>query len=356
MIKNRVIIDESGKKKSDRNIPKSIKWKGWLKGHKDKVAVNMVRNQSFIASVKEIIEWSDEMDVTRIGIVGDMMSGKSTLAMTISHTIHTYSKYPFQVRVFYRDDLKNFKKTMGSLKPANYILVFDDVSFLKDTSQIEKEVTEIRHMPGGEDVKIILVFNFHYPKALPPFLREFQFKYVTSIGTDNEKTIADNYGKKNLKLCLDFKMMRKKAIVKKFWFERIGPKEPIKYNWRNPFIPVLFWNENNLRKVVSPTRFFMDKICSICNEGEGDKEYNEQTIAQVCERGETNFTKGNFIASVKLLAHANGLTVYGKKIVRSLRWIEKERKMRNMPLEAFLSHYDLTETKTRLRAKPFEET
>ena len=94
------------------------------------------------------------------------------------------------------------------------MLIFDDVSFLKDTATIEKEVTEIRHMEGDFDVKIILIFNFHYPKALPPFLREFQFKYVTSIGTDNEKTIADNYGKNNVKLVIDFKKMRKKAMLR----------------------------------------------------------------------------------------------------------------------------------------------
>lgn len=345
MIEKRTILLNENRQKSDRNIPKIIKWKG----------VNMVRNQSFMATINEIVDYSNEMDVVRIGIIGDMMSGKSTLSMTIAHGIHTVSKFPFQVRVFYREDLKQFKKTMGSLTPANYILVFDDVSFLKDTSKIEQEVTEIRHMDGGHDVKIILIFNFHYPKALPPFLREFQFKYVTSIGTDNEKTIIENYGKNNLKLCQDFKKSRKQAITKKCWFERIGPKEPIKYNFRNPFIPILFWNETSLRKVVSPTRYFIDKICSFCESGEGNKEYDKMTIDQLCKQGETNFTKSNFLRAVKLLAYSNGLTVEGKKIVQALRWINKEMKLRNIPLEAFMNNYELTQTNTYLKKKPFEE-
>ena len=316
----------------------------------------MVRNQSFIASVKEIINYLEEMDVTRLGIVGDMHSGKSTLAMTIAHTIHTYSKFTFRVRVFYREDLRNFKKTLETLDAANYILVFDDVSFLKDTSKIEQEVTEIRHMKNRQDIKVVLIFNFHYAKALPPFLREFQFKYVTSIGSDNVKQIADNYGKNNVKLCMDFKFMRKNAIVKKMWFEKIGPKEPIKYMFRNPFIPVLFWNESKMRKVVSPTRYFMDKQCSICDEGEGHKEYDEMTVTQVCEHGEKVFGKGSFTGAIKLLLHTNGLTVYGKTLTKALRWIEKERMVRNMPLSAFASNYGFEETKTRLRAKPFEKT
>lgn len=344
----RVLRTVETKKPAGRTLPKVIKWKG----------VNMVRNQSFIATVKEILNYSEEMDVTRVGIIGDMHSGKSTLSMAISHAIHTYAKIPYSVKVFYREDLRDFKKTLQKLKPANYVLVFDDVSFMKNTSKIEQEVTEIRHFDndgdGVSDVKIILIFNFHYPKALPPFLREFQFKYVTTIGTENEKTIADNYGKENVKKIIDFKMMRKKAIDKKMWFEKVGPKEPIKHMWRNPFIPLFFWNEQSFRRIVSPTRYFMDKQCSTCDEAEGNKKYDDLTLEQVCEKGEINFGKGNFLAAIKLLMHANGLTTYGKKVVRSLRWIERERKIRNMPLSAFATHYGLTETNTRLRAEPFE--
>ena len=346
MIEKRRIVLNENKKNSERHLPAVIKWKG----------INMVRNHSFLATIREIVDYSDEMDVVRIGIIGDMMSGKSTLSLAIAHAIHIRSKFTFQVRVFYRDDLKQFKKTMGALKPANYILVFDDVSFLKDTSKIEQEVTEIRHMDGGQDVKIILIFNFHYPKALPPFLREFQFKYVTSIGTDNEKTIIENYGKNNLNLCQEFKKSRKQAITKKFWFEKISLKgAPIKYNFRDPFIPVLFWNETSLRKIVSPTRYFMDKICSICESGEGNKEYDEMTIAELCKHGEKLFGSV-WLSSIKLLLHANGISVLGKTLTKSLRWIEKERKLRNIPLEAFAANYNLTETKTRLRAKPFDES
>lgn len=188
MIEKRVITLQT-KKPSDRMIPKVIKWN----------KVNMVRNQSFLASVKEIIDYSNEMDVVRIGIIGDMMSGKSTLAQSIGHAIHKYSKVPFSVRVFYKEHLLKFNKTLQELSPTNYILIFDDVSFLKAVAStqainaIEQAISVIRHMEGGMDVKIIVIFNYHYPKALPPFLREAQFKYITSIGDANEKNIADTY-------------------------------------------------------------------------------------------------------------------------------------------------------------------
>lgn len=346
MIEKRVVKQQNSTRRSTRQKPVVIKWKG----------ISMIRNQSFFAAAKEIVDYSAEMDVVRVGIVGDMMSGKSTLSLSIAHAIHTLAKIPYAVRVFYREDLSNFKKTIKSLKPANYVLVFDDVSFLKDTSLIEKEITEIRHLDGGHDVKMILIFNFHYPKALPPFLREFQFKFVTSIGTDNEKTIADNYGKKNVKLISDFKVTRKGAIVKKFWFERIHGKEVIKMNWRNPFIPVLFWNENSMRKIIAPTRYFVDKVCSTCEYAEGNKRYEEMTVEQLCEKGEVNFGKGNFTSAIKLLMHVHGITTYGKNLLMAVRWIEREQKIRNIPIPAFAGVYNLTETKTKLRKPTFDDS
>ena len=352
-IERRQITVEPVKSPKD-NKPKVIKWKGWIKGLKEKQGIDMVRNQSFLAAIREIIDYSNEMDVVRVGIVGDMMSGKSTMSMAIGHAIHTISLIPFAVRVFYRDDLRNFKATMKKLKPANYILIFDDVSFLKNTSQIEQEVTEIRHMEGGQDVKIILIFNFHYPKALPPFLREFQFKFVTTIGTDNEKTIADNYGKNNVSLIQNFKIMRKRAITKKEWYEKFK-KTALKYTWRGPFIPVLFWNESTLRKIVSPTRYFMDKVCSICDEAQGNKTYDESTIKEVLEHGERLFNKQGFLSAVKLSLFVEGHTAYSKTITKALRWLNKERKIRNMPLSVIATYYGLDETKTRVDQKSFDE-
>ena len=340
------------KQQPTKNPPRVIKWHG----------VDMVRNQSFLSTVREIIDYSDEMDVVRIGIVGDMMSGKSTLAKAIGHAIHKYSKTPFSTRIFYKEDLKNFKQTLSKLTPANYVLIFDDVSFLKSTtsaqgiSQIEDEVSTIRHMSGGQDVKIIVIFNFHYPKALPPFLREFHFKYVTSIGTDNEKVISDNYGKDNVKLVTSFKMMRKNAITRKVWFEPVGPKkDPVRYIWRKPFIPVLFWNEARMRKIVTPTRQFIDDVCSTCNEAEGEIGYDEKTLPEIIKAGKKACGKGNFMSALKILLHQNGYDTLAKSTSKGIRWIERERRTRNLPILAFAKECGLEITNTKLRKKPYTE-
>ena len=314
----------------------------------------MVRVHSFLATVKEIIDYSEEIDVVRVGIIGDMMSGKSTLAKSIAHAIHMNSKMNFAVRIFYKDHLLNFKQTIESLEPANYILIFDDVSFLKasatakQVNMVEEAITTIRHMQGGRDVKIIAIFNYHYPKALPPFLREAQFKYITSVGDTNENAIADMYGKDNVRTITGFKMLRKNAIAKKYWMMPVGPGKPIKYNYRDPFIPVLFWNEHRVRFIVSPVREFMDKICSIC----AISKNSEIPLEQFMRESHEKFSESTFKAAVKLKLKELGIAnTYSKEFVKAQRYLDRALLQKQINLEELAVAYGLKPTKARLRKK-----
>ena len=97
----------------------------------------MIRKHSFITAIKEIITFSDEMDFTKIGLVGDQHSGKSTLARAISHLAHKYSvKLLLTIKLSTQEELLNFEESIDGLcKPANFILIFDDVYFLSECLQ-----------------------------------------------------------------------------------------------------------------------------------------------------------------------------------------------------------------------------
>ena len=110
--KCRKVKQKKDKVPSSRLRPKIITWKD----------TKIIRQHSFIAPVKEIITWSEELDVTRVGIIGDMNSGKTTMANAIAHVIHTYSKIDWAIRHFDEDDLLDFEATLATLKPANYIM------------------------------------------------------------------------------------------------------------------------------------------------------------------------------------------------------------------------------------------
>lgn len=344
----RQIINQK-KSMSDRTLPVVIKWKGF----------NMVRTHSFLATVREIIAWSEESDLTKVGIIGEPNSGKTTLAEAIAHCIHKYSKIPFAVRIFRKEHMLNFRETLSTLTPSNYVLAFDDISFLgadankKQVDMIKQAETTIRHLPGGQDVKIILIYNYHYTLGLDKYLRQASFYYYTTIGSEEKDNILKIVGKKYTMLVENFKRWRVSAVANKFWMLRIGPKEPFIYKYRNPWIPVLFWNNQTLRPIVSPTRRWLDPICGVCDAGikMSDVDVGLASVEEIAKRGEKNFDPGNFRAAIKLKLYVNGLTVYGPKIVRAFKYIDKMLAMTPVTLENLAAYYGFEVTNTKLRLK-----
>ena len=90
----------------------------------------MVRTHSIKIASHEILTISSNIDVVKVNIVGDTGSGKTELARTLAHLLHKESKIPFAVKALTRKDLIDIRETLASLKPTNYILIFDDISFM----------------------------------------------------------------------------------------------------------------------------------------------------------------------------------------------------------------------------------
>ena len=125
-----------------------------------------------------------------------------------------------------------------------------------------------------------------------------------------------------------------------------------KYEYRKPFIPILFWNENSLRFIVSPTRQWQDPICSKCSEATTSGELESDVpIDQFCQETEEKWGKGTWLAAVKLNMYVEGMTVYNPKVISCLKYLNKCREKKLITLEAIATHYDLVPKKTRLRKK-----
>jgi len=335
--------------KKNKYLPTIIKWKG----------VNMIRQESFLASIKEIVKWAEEIDVTRVGIVGDMHSGKTTMAESIAHSIHKESKLSWSIKVLYEKDLMDFENTLKTLTTdTNWILRFDDVSFLdakhnkKAISQVKEAVTKIRHLDGGKDVKIILIYNYHYSKGLDKYLRMADFRFFTTVGSEEEDNFEGMMGSRMMSLVKFFAQNRQRAITKKFFQSPhpVANKKRFYYKWRDPFIPVLFWNNSTLRMIISPTRNWLDPICSICSNATGGVD-SELNIDKFCEESEAKFSKGTFQGVIKQFLREQGVNCYSKKTVQARRYLDRALEMKLFNLEDLALHYGLTETKTRLRKK-----
>ena len=332
----------------DSHRPTITKWKG----------ESMIRVHSMRASVREIVMKSKNRDVIKVGIVGEPHTGKSTQADTIGHLIHKIAKkeynIDFAVRSYAKDEFMDIKKTLAELPPANYILKFGDLSFLKSVygtkkvEELQQAMTEIRHLPGGQDVKIILVYDYHYTKGLPPYLRQSDFKYFTGVGSSEKENMEEIVSGRYYQKMLTFKKLADRApTTEKFSFQ-LGNKGYFTYKYKQPFIPMLYWNEDTLRVVVSPTREWIDPLCTTCAVSD-DTFQSDANIDSVIQHGNKNFGPGNFEAAIKLKLRVNGMNVYNKHVVNAEKWIDKVMEAKKIRLEDFAVKYGLTITNTKLR-------
>jgi len=329
------------------HLPKLMEWKG----------IKMVRNHSFLASIKEIVtvcegvnESTEGSDAIRIGIVGDTHTGKTTMAQAIAHSIHKMSKLDFTIKQFTKNELMEFADTISKLKPTNHILIFDDVSFLAAIAGkhkidlIQQSATEIRHLEGGKDVKIIAIFGYHYTKALPPYLRQSDFKFYTSIGSSELKNMEEMLGGKKMSTVIQFQRQFLIARLKGFYKIPIGQKKLLAYRYRDPFIMALFWNNLSLRPIISPTREWLQPICSVCA---GSEVKSEISLEQFRKEGEQKFTPQLFKTVVKQQLRLQGMNTYNPRYVQCARWIERalEKKLINLAELAGVMDLKIADTK-----------
>ncbi len=332
-----------------QHLPKILKWQG----------VNMVRNHSFLATCSEIVKVCEGAeadiegtDAIRIGIVGDTHTGKSTLADAIAHGIHKKSALHWIIKRFSKTELLDFANTLSKLAPTNHILIFDDVSFLasiagkKKIDMIQQSATEIRHLPGGKDVKIIAMYGYHYTKALPPYLRQSDFKYYTSVGSSELHNMEEMLGGKKMAAIVRFQKQFTMARVKGYYRFSIGGKEMFTYKYRNPWIMCLFWNNLSLRTIISPTRKWLQPMCSTCSEGT-----SQISVKEFLKEMGSKFGEPQIKSAVKQELRLRGINAYSPKLVQATRYLEKAMDMKVINIEEVGSALGLTITNTKLRKK-----
>lgn len=329
-------------------LPVIIKWKG----------ENMIRTHSIRSTVKEILQVIKAIDVVQINIIGNQSTGKTTLARVLGHLIHKMSDIPFSVREFTKEDLLNFEKTLKSLSPTNYVLIFDDLSFMgasaskKQIEIVKQAMTEIRHLEGGQDVKIIMVKISHYTLGVDKYIRQNDFSFFTTVGSSELENMERIVGSKNMPKVHEFRKIYNSSITRKKFQYRLGKKGFFPYNYKNPFIPLLFWNNDSLRNIVSPSRDWIDPICSVCLQYTGEKHFeSEINIGKWKIESDGKFGESTFKAAIRLKLYENGITVLDPRVVSAKRYLDRALEMKKISLEEIANHYGFKITNTKLRKK-----
>jgi len=333
-----------GATKKRSEIPLTLDWKN----------AKMVRIHSVRAAVKEILNMSMSLDVVKVNIIGTPSTGKTTLAETISHLGHTLATIPYTIKKFTREDLLNFEQTLASLQPTNHILIFDDISFIAATAGkrqmdlIQKTFTEIRHLPGGQDVKIIAIFNFHYNMSVSKYLTQSDFFFYTSIGTSELDNTLGVVGKKYLQTIINFRKINQQALTTgKYTFELGKKGQRLTYKWRKPFAAVLFWNNISARFVVFPKREWIDEQCTKCADSSSTPIMDDLDIQALDDRLQESHNKWTVKQAMRIKLFNLGVYTYSKRVKQVMNLIDEEMSKRNCNLEQLATFYGLNDERTR---------
>ena len=318
----------------------------------------MVRAHSFLACVEQICNHSRSIDVVKVGIVGQMGSGKTTLARAIAHAFHARMKQkygtPFAVRALDRRELLSLDRTLRDLPPANYVLIFDDVSFLEASgnkrtiSKVKNTLTTIRHREA-KDVKFVIIYNYHYGRGLDKYLRQTEFSFYTSVGEEEMDYMTERYRRKDtMRTVQDFRRRVNSAQDTGTWTHRVGKDGSHTYKYRAPWIPILFGGGGRLRPAIGPTREWLTPRCPTCHVSE--RTPDEITPAAFIEAGEKDLGPGTFRTALKLIALENGIVAYTAGVVNAKRAIEEALTEKNVSLTAVLEHLGIEPWRPHWRA------
>ena len=342
-----VILESNESIKSQGKKPVIITW------GKNKLGkpTQMVRNHSIRSTVHEILEFSSRLGMVRINIIGASGSGKTELSKTICHLVHTMSDIPYQVKFMEKDDLIDFTATIKNLSSNNYVLVFDDLSWMSaefSKRQIEKlkaEITTIRHIDNNSDRKMIVIFNTHAQKVMDKFLRIANFTFYSSCSSEEVTYLLEMLGKKYHQKIDLFRRLRIQAMGQgKFHFP-LGKSNSFTYSAFDPFLPYLFSNGDFCRFVVSPLRVWIQKDCQTC---EAVTESTKMNIEEFVNDYYKKFGKGIAKRAVELKLLQLGITTQPKKVIQAGKYIERFLSLKRLNLEELADRYGLVETRANL--------
>jgi len=337
------IIPRANSSHSRKGIPVTIRWKG----------VKMIRSHSINAVAHEIKTMNENQDLISVNVIGKQSTGKTELCRTLAHCIHSISKYPYSISYFGKEEIIDLENTVKRLTPTNHILIFDDLSFLgavatkKQVDTIQSVLAVIRHLEGGQDVRIILFKIFHYTKAIPPFLRQNDATFISSVDDNEEVNLTDLLHKKNIPKIALLKKLRAEVKLNDNFVFPMGKKNTFVYKTKDPFLPFLYTNGIQLRFIVSPLRTWIEPFCQTCTPAKltTNTKLNLENFVNDFSK---KFTKGIAKRAIELKLLQLGVSTQPKRVLQAQKYIDQFLSRKEINIEELSLAYDLKPNVTKL--------
>lgn len=231
----------------------------------------LLQKHSISALCKDILSLNEKAEYVSVLMSGKSSSGKSTLTQTIIHRISCMNPEgrKYIVKWFTGKDLHKLDEVIDSLqKGLQYILVFDDVSFVLDQAppkkrkELAEKLTRIRHDVKG---KVITFMNVHYGRSILPIFRDSYFRILTSMSSEDQHNWKESFGWENAFLIQKFqKQFASQMQHGYFYINNIQGEKSYCYYTDKPFRIALISDMNNVHPLVYPKEGC--RLCSPINK------------------------------------------------------------------------------------------
>jgi hypothetical protein len=349
-----VILQSNESKRNQGKKPTIISWGK----QKDGVTpAKLVRNHSIRACVHEILQTSSRLGMTRLNIIGASGTGKTSLAETIAHLCHSMSMeetgIPYSVKFMQKEDLVDFTTTIKNLGSSNYVICFDDLSWMtgsgditkKQIEKLKSEITTIRHIDSNSDRRIIMIFNTHAQKVMDKFLRIANFTFYSSCSNEEVTYLLEMLGKKYHRKIDLFRRLRIQATSQGRFSFPLGKHNSFTYKAFDPFLPYLFSNNDFVRHVISPLRSWIQPECQTCDKVVESTKLN---IEEFYNDYSKKFGVNNAKRAVELKLIQQGVITLPKRVMQAQKYIEQFLSIKKINLEELAEKFGLEERTTKL--------
>jgi len=214
---------------------------------------------------------------TNLLAIGDSGSGKTTFYQNLKHELHL--RHPFNMRHFKEHQILNITQILKQLpKKQDYILGFDDVSFLVKKGKMKEdqlmdmfhELTKVRHTVQG---RVVAIFIIHYPYAIEKFMRQAGYRVLTSITDDEREIYIKLFGPQSRRIIEQF------IIDDRYQTEESQFRLPdrrgnfVNFTPKEPFKLALASRMGDLTFMV-----YQRIDCKLCAEAQDDEDFDRKWI------------------------------------------------------------------------------
>ena len=245
------------------------------------LGAKMIAQHSLRARAASAVNMALAKELTVHGFVGAMGTGKTTLMRSLAHLMQREfldeenGGHVFNILEWGEDELEDIRESLKQVTTDSIILI-DDISFADRKMGSQKfagvlsDLTKIRHREetAGRDVKVVMLFAYHYSKAINKSIRSWtDFIWCTAIQPAEFTNYDELFGPQAYRMIRIFSGEVRGALLtshKKKGGRRWGPapkfgpnKGKKLYEYQKPFAPALCFDGSILRTVAVP---HLDKI------------------------------------------------------------------------------------------------